>query len=147
MKTQTIPLQFERLSEISATDGKALRRLAALLNPAAAFDLPSLRRFVRNGTTEIFVLRDGADLAAAATAVRFTTPTGSPCRIEDVVVDKKHRGKGCGRRIMTEVLDALRRDGVAGIELTSRPSRVAANALYQALGFARRETNVYEFQF
>ena len=147
MKTQTIPFQFERLSEISATDGKALRRLAALLNPAAAFDLPSLRRSVRNGTTEIFVLRDGADLAAAATAVRFTTPTGSHCRLEDVVVDEKHRGKGCGRRIMTEVLDALRRDGVAGIELTSRPSRVAANALYQALGFARRETNVYEFLF
>ena len=144
---QNRTVRFERLSEISSADGEALKRLTILLNPAAAFDLSSLRRSVRNGTTAVFVLRHRSAIAAAATAVRFTTPTGSHCRIEDVVVDEKHRGKGYGRRIMTEVLDAHRRDGVTGIELTSRPSRVAANALYKSLGFARRETNVYEFLF
>ena len=30
------------------------------------------------------------------------------------------------------------------LRLTSKPSRVEANALYQALGFKQRETNVYQ---
>jgi len=33
--------------------------------------------------------------------------------------------------------------GADRIELTSRPSREPANALYQKLGFSRRDTNVY----
>ena len=32
------------------------------------------------------------------------------------------------------------------LRLTSNPSRTEANALYQALGFVRRETNVYEMK-
>ena len=31
--------------------------------------------------------------------------------------------------------------------LTSRPSRVVANQLYQSLGFEKRETNVYKMKF
>jgi ribosomal protein S18 acetylase RimI-like enzyme len=31
------------------------------------------------------------------------------------------------------------------VDLTSRPSREAANRLYQRLGFEQRETNVYRF--
>jgi ribosomal protein S18 acetylase RimI-like enzyme len=31
------------------------------------------------------------------------------------------------------------------VELTSRPSREAANRLYQRLGFRLRETNVYRY--
>jgi hypothetical protein len=32
---------------------------------------------------------------------------------------------------------------VRTIDLTSRPSREAANAMYLKMGFGRRETNVY----
>ena len=35
------------------------------------------------------------------------------------------------------------RQGVRSLDLTSRPSREAANALYRKLGFQLRETNVY----
>jgi ribosomal protein S18 acetylase RimI-like enzyme len=38
-----------------------------------------------------------------------------------------------------------RSNGVRTVDLTSRPSREAANALYLKLGFERRETNVYRF--
>jgi ribosomal protein S18 acetylase RimI-like enzyme len=31
------------------------------------------------------------------------------------------------------------------VDLTSRPSREAANRLYQRIGFERRETNVYRY--
>jgi ribosomal protein S18 acetylase RimI-like enzyme len=32
------------------------------------------------------------------------------------------------------------------IDLTSRPERIAANILYQKLGFIRRETNAYRYK-
>ena len=35
--------------------------------------------------------------------------------------------------------------GAKTVDLTSRPSRVAANKLYQKLGFVLRDTNVYRF--
>ena len=36
--------------------------------------------------------------------------------------------------------------GASEVDLTSRPSRKAANALYQKIGFVQRETNVYRFE-
>jgi ribosomal protein S18 acetylase RimI-like enzyme len=35
--------------------------------------------------------------------------------------------------------------GCKTVELTSRPSREAANHLYQSAGFERRDTNVYRY--
>jgi ribosomal protein S18 acetylase RimI-like enzyme len=75
----------------------------------------------------------------------FATTTGNHCRIEDVVVDEKHRGKGLGRRLMSKTIEALREMNVKRVELTSRPSRTVANKLYRSLGFKLRKTNVYEF--
>ena len=38
------------------------------------------------------------------------------------------------------------REGARTVDLTSRPSRLAANRLYERMGFARRETNVYRYR-
>ena len=65
--------------------------------------------------------------------------------VEEVVVDGAARGRGVGRALMTALLDLARDEGLDFVELTSRPSRAAANALYRALGGAARETNVYRF--
>ena len=40
----------------------------------------------------------------------------------------------------------MRKAGVASIELTSHPSRVAARALYRSLGFKPRKTGVFELR-
>jgi len=135
--------RFEQLTAIRPEDVKVLKALVKSLDPSATFDLSSVRADMRSGVTSIFVLRHRSRIVASATAVRFSTPTGKHCRIEDVVVDGRLRGKGLGREIMTLTLEALEKDGVERIELTSRPSRLAANALYQSLGFKLRETNVY----
>jgi len=138
--------RFERLSDIDAGDGAALKQLARDLDPDSTFDLARIRSSIRHGTSSIYVLRRRTVIVASATAVRFSTPTGNHCRIEDVVVDERYRGMGLGRQIMTKTTEALAREGVAGIELTSRPSRIAANALYKSLGFSQRKTNVYALQ-
>jgi len=36
--------------------------------------------------------------------------------------------------------------GVEKLKFTSKPQRIAANALYQKMGFERKETNVYEMK-
>ncbi len=36
-------------------------------------------------------------------------------------------------------------DADAAVDLTSRPTRAAANGLYTQMGFAVRDTNVYRF--
>jgi len=143
-KSGTNDLVFERLTDLSSADARTLKALSRILTPDADFRLPDIVRSLRCGTTGICVLRKGKRIVASATTARFSTPTGGHCHIEDVVVDEKHRSKGLGRRIMTETLSALRQDGVASVELTSRPSRLTANALYKSLGFKRRQTNVYE---
>lgn len=65
------------------------------------------------------------------------------CRIDEVIVSSDARGHGYGRELI-EACEAWAWQQQADvIEFTSRPSREAANALYQKLGFEIRETNVY----
>jgi len=42
------------------------------------------------------------------------------------------------------ILEAHHR-GAITVDLTSRPSREAANRLYQRIGFVARDTNVYRY--
>lgn len=135
---------FGQLSELTPADEADLKRLVGQLAPDAATDFSALRSSIRGGTTSVFVLRRRSRIVASAAAVRFSTPTGRHCRIEDVVVDERMRGRGLGRKVMEKTLAALKAMDVRHVELTSRPSRVAAQALYRSLGFTQRKTNVME---
>ncbi len=64
-------------------------------------------------------------------------------RIEDVVVDEEYRGLGIGKCMMEFIIEKARTLGLSRLALTSNPSRKAASALYQSLGFERYETNMY----
>lgn len=136
---------LEQLTALSQKDAAQLQNLIAQLDPSAHFDAKALQQSLRRGETILFVLRRRSRIAASAALVRFTTPAGSHCRIEDVIVDEKLRGKGLGRKLMAKILTTLREMRVGGIELTSRPSRIAANALYKSLGFTLHKTNVYKY--
>jgi ribosomal protein S18 acetylase RimI-like enzyme len=78
--------------------------------------------------------------------VVFSIPTGTKAWIEDVVVDERARGKGVGKELMNHALNVAKELGAKSADLTSRPSREAANKLYQAIGFEGRETNVYRYK-
>ena len=138
--------QLERLTDISDADATSLLELSMQLSDESAFDIESLRRSMQRGTTSIFVMRHMSRIIASASVACFSTPTGNHCRIEDVVVDEKHRGKGLGRKLMAKTIEALRTMNVKHVELTSRPSRTVANELYRSLGFKLRRTNVYGFE-
>ena len=83
---------------------------------------------------------------AVLTLVLFRIPTGLRAWIEDVVVDASARGAGVGEALNRFALDQARSAGATTVDLTSRPSREAANRLYRRLGFVQRETNVYRYE-
>ena len=76
----------------------------------------------------------------------FRIPTGLRAWIEDVVVDDRGPGPGHREALNRAMLDRARELGCVTVDLTCRPSREAANRLYQRIGFTPRETNVYRFE-
>ncbi|MDY5129027.1 GNAT family N-acetyltransferase [Actinotignum urinale] len=94
-----------------------------------------------------FVYRreENGPILGMLTLVTFTIPTGKRAWIEDVVVDEQTRGEGAGRQLVDAAVAHAQKLGMKSIDLTSRPTRVAANRLYQSAGFAQRETNIYRY--
>jgi ribosomal protein S18 acetylase RimI-like enzyme len=119
------------------------RFLPQLSSTASPLTIGDLERIVNSTACYLFVARADDVIVGALTLVIFAIPTGVRAWIEDVVVDKGSRGTGVGEALSTAAIDEARRRGVRSIDLTSRPSREAANALYRKLGFELRDTNVY----
>lgn len=103
----------------------------------------------QEGTT-LIVARDRASCGRIVGMLTLTCqriPTGRRATIDDVVVDEGARGRGVGAALTLEALHLAKAWGARAVDLTSRPSREAANRLYQRLGFTRRETNTYRYTF
>jgi ribosomal protein S18 acetylase RimI-like enzyme len=96
-------------------------------------------------TTQFVARDDGGAIVGVSTLAIFRIPTGLRAWIEDVIVDEAVNGQGIGRRLTEAMLAHAREQGCVTVDLTSRPSRAAANHLYEKVGFQRRETNVYRF--
>ena len=105
-----------------------------------------LEELVAAPGTSLLVARDeqGA-VVGTLTLVVFRIPTGMRAWIEDVVVDESARGQGAGEALTMRAVELAGEVGAETVDLTSRPSREAANRLYQRLGFTVRDTNVYRF--
>lgn len=100
---------------------------------------------IASPATDVLVATDGEETLGLLTLVIFRIPTGVRAWIEDVVVDSAARGRGVGELLNQFALDLARSKGAKTVDLTSRPSREAANRLYQRIGFVARETNVYRY--
>ena len=104
-----------------------------------------LEEIAASGATSLFVARHGGRIVGALTLVVFRIPTGVRTRIEDVVVDEAMRGRRVGEMLSEAALEKARQLGARSTDLTSRPSREAANRLYQRMGFEQRQSNVYRY--
>jgi ribosomal protein S18 acetylase RimI-like enzyme len=127
----------------------AFNRLIPQLSRSAAVPTPDvIREIVQAEASTVLVARDGRDhgrIVGMLTLVVFRIPTGVRAWIEDVVVDEAVRGRGVGEALSQEAVRCAIELGARTVELTSRPSREAANRLYQRLGFVRRDSNVYRY--
>lgn len=98
------------------------------------------------GTRLLLAIDDGGHIAGSLTLVVFRIPTGVRAWIEDVVVDDGARRQGIGAALIQHAQRLAAEAGARTVDLTSRPSREAANRLYTKLGFERRDTNVYRLE-
>lgn len=87
------------------------------------------------------------EIVGTMTIASYDIPSGKRMWIEDVVVDSAHRGKGIGQQLIEFAIEHCKSFGGSDIRLTSRPARVAANELYQKVGFQEVETNIYLYKF
>ena len=126
--------------EVVEAFGRLIPQLSTS-NPAPDGD--SLRRIVDHDATSVFLARVDGRIMGSLTLAVFPIPTGLRAWIEDVVVDEHARGHGVGEALNRAALETARSLGAITVDLTSRPSREAANRLYKRLGFVERDTNVY----
>ena len=139
--------------EISICDNVDETVVAALgkLIPqlSASSSLPSaeqLSEILDHDASTLLLAREGDTIVGSMTLVVFPIPTGLRAWIEDVVVDEKCRNKGIGEALNQHAINIAKKVGAKTVDLTSRPSREAANRLYDRLGFTKRDTNIYRFE-
>ena len=115
----------------------------------ALVDQDSVYLFVFR-TDKPVIAADGNEVEAGTilgmlSLATFAIPTGVRAWIEDVVVDAGTRGMGAGQQLVEAAVAHAQKIGARTVDLTSRPSREAANRLYRRCGFELRETNVYRY--
>ena len=104
-----------------------------------------LAEIIESDSTSMLVARVDNQIVGLLTLAVFRIPTAVRAWIEDVVVDSSARGHGVGEALNIGAIAEAKRRGAKTVDLTSRPSREAANRLYQRIGFVARDTNVYRF--
>ncbi len=140
-------MNVELVRESSPELVEAMRRLVPQLSSSASDPTESdIGEVLDSESTFLLLARsDANEIVGMLTLALLRIPTGVRAWIEDVVVDERARGAGIGSALVSEALAIARAQGARTVDLTSRPDRVAANRLYERLGFARRETNVYRY--
>ncbi|MEU6702134.1 GNAT family N-acetyltransferase [Streptomyces wuyuanensis] len=134
---------------VREADDESVAAFARLLPQLSAtddsLDHGAVRRFLAADANTVLMARVDGEVVGMLTLVMFPLPSGLRARIEDVVVDGAARGLGVGGALTEEALRLAKAAGARTVDLTSRPSRAAANRLYERLGFEARESRVYRF--
>jgi len=137
------------ISELTEADEETLSSVNHLLpqlsGSAQLIALDRLQALAASECTRLYLAKEGDHIHGMLSLVVFGIPTGTKGWVEDVVVDDGARGKGVGKSLMRHAIEQAQQLGAKAVDLTSRPSREAANKLYQSLGFETRETNVYRY--
>ena len=135
------------VEELTSYSSQDLADLDALMRELSATSFCSeelLRNVLNDANVHVYVIREEGHIVATGTLCIKHTLEFAIADIEAVVVGSRCRGKGYGKEMMRALIAAAKSFKVHHIQLTSNPKRVAANQLYQALGFERYETNCYK---
>jgi ribosomal protein S18 acetylase RimI-like enzyme len=139
-----------KIREVTEITDDVVQAFDRLIPQLSSSNPPPTREFLAaiadSEASYLLVAEDGDRILGSLTLVVFPIPTAIRAWIEDVVVDEAARGMGVGAALNQEALSRAAELGAATVDLTSRPSREAANRLYQRLGFEPRETNIYRYK-
>jgi ribosomal protein S18 acetylase RimI-like enzyme len=139
-----VDIALEADGELVGALGRLLPQLSGAARP---LDAEAVARVLACDANTILVARGDGQIVGTLTLVMCPLLTGVRARVEDVVVDEAARGHGVAGRLIGEALRMAREGGARTVDLTSRPDRVAANRLYERLGFEARESTVYRVRW
>ena len=140
-------VQIVEADEVTPAMVEAFQRLTPQLsrsNPPPDADM--LQAIVASPASHLLLAFDETgDIVGTLTLIVFPIPTGWRGWIEDVIVDEAASGQRIGQQLSEHAIGMARDLGCTTVDLTSRPSREAANHIYKKVGFQARDTNVYRF--
>lgn len=140
--------RFIEIEDLKPDYLEAINRLIAQLSTSShTFTEAELNSLIASPQSHLYALEYDEKIIGMVTLCIYQCPTGRKAWIEDVVVDQNHRGKGYGKLMVRKAMEECQNRGNVTLMLTSHPSRIVANQLYQSLGFEKRETNVYKMKF
>lgn len=121
--------------------------LRQLTSEAINFSSENFKTILKNDNTFLLGAFDENKLVGILTLIIYQIPTGKNGRIEDVVVDESYRGKKIGEQLSLMAINKGKELNLNKMFLTSNPSRIAANSLYQKIGFRHGKTNSYFYNY
>lgn len=126
---------------------RAMNDMIPRLSPdVSLLSADDLHAILQSESSHLLVAKDDILFVGMLTLIVYRIPTGIKAWIEDVVVEEAYRGRGIGRSLIKHALAIATETGATTVDLTSRPSREAANVLYRQSGFEQRQTNVYRYK-
>jgi len=143
-------MYIEKVSELTEEVFDAVKLLVPQLGAhkiVPAWD--EMKALIRSEAAIFLIARypdENSGIAGMLTLTIYRVPTGMRSIVEDVIVDESMRRRGIAEALMLRAIDLAREAGANGVALTSNPKREAANKLYQAMGFQKRETNAYFYK-
>ena len=151
MKNKSVPspVEIKPVTVFSREIHQAIQSLLRQLTTAiVSFSETDLKQMIQSENTVLVIAREhqaGGRIIGMLSYATYRIPTGLNFRIEDVVVEQAGRGRGVGRQLMKYALARAKEMKADKIDLTSSPQRIAANQLYQSMGFRLKKTNVYRY--
>jgi ribosomal protein S18 acetylase RimI-like enzyme len=143
-----VAVTIEELREVTDDVVDAFARLLPQLSRSAKpLDAAAIRALVSSPAVTVLLAKSDAKIIGTLSLVVFRIPTGVRAWIEDVVVDEAAGRQGTGTALVRAAVEHANAAGARTVDLTTRPSRVAAGNLYERAGFRQRETRVYRYSF
>lgn len=137
-------MEIQELHNYTQAQFEDLKQLIAELSDRVNLTQTDLMLVLKDSNSHLYVILESEHIIGCATLCVFHSPTGTKASIEDVVVSSAYRGQHLGKQLMEYVLEQAQAYAPIELHLTSNPMRVAANKLYQSLGFQKKETNCYQ---
>ena len=147
-------MEIQELHNYTQAQFEDLKQLIAELSDRVNLTQTDLMLVLKDSNSHLYVIRESLTpgtspkgegrIIGCATLCVFHSPTGTKASIEDVVVSSAYRGQHIGKQLMEYVLEQAKAFAPIELHLTSNPMRVAANKLYQSIGFQKKETNCYQ---
>lgn len=136
-------MEITELKAFNDQEFEQVAQLMMILDSTLPLTREKLQETISHPTCHLHVMRNDNRIIGCYTLCIFHSPTGKKASVEDVVVHTEYQGQHLGKELMAHAIAQLKEMAPIHVQLTSRPSRVAANKLYRRMGFMPKETNVY----